>query len=65
MRMANQSGHEVHHEVARAPMSHMFNLGDVFQLVVDRFDWRTFPRQDLTHSGIGAFFRFFRKEVIN
>ena len=45
--ISNQARKQVHHEIHWTPMSRVFNLRDVFQLVVDCFYQGSLPKQNL------------------
>lgn len=47
MAIRYQASEQVDDEVDRASMARMLNLRDVFELVKDAFDDRTFPEQEL------------------
>ena len=44
MGIGRQARQEIDHPVDHAPMTSMFNLADVFELVVDGFDQRAFAQ---------------------
>jgi len=51
MAVSDQSSHKINQEVSGATVTCMFNLGNVFQLVVDRLDNRSSPQQQFVGKG--------------
>lgn len=43
--ICRNSTDEIHDKILEWTMSGMFNLGDIFQLVIDSFDYRSFAEQ--------------------
>ena len=55
----------MHHEVDRAAVTSMFNLGDVLELVDDGLDNGTFRNSSLSLSNINRFFILDLSRVIS
>ena len=51
MTIGDQPGEQINQEIDGTAMTRMFNLRNVFQLVIDRFDEGAFAQQEFVTNG--------------
>jgi len=48
--IGDEAGYQVNHKIGNASVAGMFDLRDIFQLIIDGFDNRAFPQQNFIHE---------------